>query len=360
MKPLSVGIIGTGFGRTVHAPIFQLHPRFHVKSIASVHRQRTEDRSWNGIPYYRNWREMLENEQLDLVSIVSAPVHHYEMTMLALQSGHHVLTEKPLGMNTEQTLHMLRESDRVDRQGFVNFQWRWTPIRQRIKHMLQGKELGDIQHIKYTGSFPGYSLMANSYRGWEARREDGGGFLFAIGSHMVDSLLWWMDEEITEVSGDLRIQIPAYNGDEGLEIRDAEDAFSFSGRFKGGASLLADVFFPGIRGMGWTLEIYGTKGTLIMRDDRSLECSFGGAFESVDIETFQPPTDLEAPAVHYYNGFYQMIDGIYHSITANQSTLNMPYFVDGHRVQAVLDAIRLSSETHSRVSVNYGSMIRHG
>ena len=116
MKPLSVGIIGTGFGRTVHAPIFQVHPGFHVKSIASVHRQRTEDRTWNGIPYYRNWRDMLGSEQLDLVSIVSAPVHHYEMTMLVLQSGYHVLTEKPLGMNTEQTLQMLRESERLERK----------------------------------------------------------------------------------------------------------------------------------------------------------------------------------------------------------------------------------------------------
>ncbi|MGG3306493.1 Gfo/Idh/MocA family oxidoreductase [Paenibacillus lautus] len=360
MKTLSVGIIGTGFGGTVHAPILQLHPGIEVKSIASVHRQRTEDRLWNGIPYYRNWRDMLGSEPLDLVSIVSAPVHHYEMTMFALQSGHHVLTEKPLGMNKEQTLQMLRESERLDRHAFVNFQWRWTPIRQRIKQMLQDKKLGDIQHIKYTGSFSGYSVLANSYRGWEASREDGGGFLFAIGSHMVDSLLWWMDEEIIEVHGDLRTQIPAYKGDAGLEFRDAEDTFTFSGRFNGGTSVLADVFFPGIRGVGWTLEIYGTKGTLRMRDDHTLECSFGGAFESIPIDPFDPPANLEAPAVHYYNGFYQMIDGMYHSITANKPTVNMPYFVDGHRVQAVLDAIRLSSETHSRVSVDYGSMIRHG
>ena len=76
-------------------------------------------------------------------------------------------------------------------------------------------------------------------------RRDGGGFLFAIGSHMVDSLLWWMDEEITEVYGDLRTQVPAYNGDAGLELRDAEDAFTFTGCFKGGASFLADVFFRG-------------------------------------------------------------------------------------------------------------------
>ena len=90
---------------------------------------------------------MLGSEQLDLAVIVSAPVHHYKMTMLALQSGCHVLTEKPLGIDKERTLHMLKESVRVKRRAFVNFQWRWTPIRQRIKLMLQSKELGDIQHM---------------------------------------------------------------------------------------------------------------------------------------------------------------------------------------------------------------------
>ncbi|WP_242615146.1 Gfo/Idh/MocA family oxidoreductase [Paenibacillus solani] len=53
MKSISVGIIGTGFGGAVHAPIFQLHPGFEVKSIASVYRERTENRTWQGISYYR-------------------------------------------------------------------------------------------------------------------------------------------------------------------------------------------------------------------------------------------------------------------------------------------------------------------
>ena len=97
-----------------------------------------------------------------------------------------------------------------------------------------------------------------------------------------------------------------------------------------------------------------------MRNDHTLECDFGGAFESIPMVPFDPPANLEAPAVPYYNGFYQMIDGIYQSITANRSMLNMPNFEDGHKVQAVLDAIRLSSVTNSRVSVDYGSMIRNG
>ncbi|MEX3615553.1 Gfo/Idh/MocA family protein [Paenibacillus glucanolyticus] len=354
MKPLSVGIIGTGFGGHVHAPIFSLHRGFEVKSIASVYRQqKAEEHTWKGIQHYRNWRDMLEKEQLDLVSIASAPSQHYEMTMLALQSGHHVLTEKPLGMNAEQTLHMLTESERVKRKAFVNFQWRWTPIRQRIKRMMQGKELGDIQHIQYTGSFSGHGVLANSYRGWEARREEGGGFLFAIGSHMVDSLLWWMDEEITDVYGDLRTQIPTYSGDDGLEVRETDDAFTFIGRFRSGASLVANVFFPGIRGAGWKLEIHGTKGTLMMRNDDTLECSFGGSFERIDLEPVHAPASLEAPAVHYYNGFYQMVDGIYSTLAGNQTLPDIPTFLDGHKAQAVLDAIRLSSETNTRINVDY-------
>lgn len=355
METLSVGIIGTGFGGHVQAPIFSLHPGFEVKSIASVYRQQeAEEHTWKGIPYYRNWRDMLEKVQLDLVSIASAPGQHYEMTMRALQSGYHVLTEKPLGMNAEQTLQMQTESARAKRKAFVNFQWRWTPIRQRIKHILQGKELGEIQHIQYTGSFPGYSVLANSYRGWEARREDGGGFLFAIGSHMIDSLLWWMGEEITDVYGDLRTRIPSYNGDAGFEVRDADDAFTFIGRFRSGASLVADVFFPEMRGAGWKLEIYGTKGTLMMRDDDTLECSFGSSFEPIELEPIHVPASLEAPAMHYYNGFYQMVDGIYSSLVENKTESGMPTFRDGHKAQAVLDAIRLSSETHTRVDVEYG------
>lgn len=357
MKSISVGIIGTGFGGAVHAPIFQLHPGFEVKAIASVYRDRSESRTWQGISYYKDWRCMLESEQLDLAVVASAPVHHYEMTMLALQSGCHVLTEKPLGMDKEQTLHMLKESIRVKRRAFVNFQWRWTPIRQRIKRMLQSKELGEIQHIKYTGSFSGYNMLTNSYRGWESRTEEGGGFLFAVGSHMIDSLLWWMGEEIIDVYGDLRTQIPTHTGEAGPEIRNADDAFTFTGRFKSGASLLVDVFYPGVRGTGWKLEMYGSKGTLIMRDDQILECSFGGSFDPIEIEPFPPPANLESPAIHYYNGLYQMVDAIYNSLTEHTTSINMPQFADGHKVQAVLDAIRLSSETQSRILADYGPYI---
>ena len=91
---------------------------------------------------------------------------------------------------------------------------------------VKNSETYSISNIQ--GAFPAtpYCLILT---GDGKRARDGGGFLFAIGSHMVDSLLWWMDEEITEVYGDLRTQVPAYNGDAGLELRDAEDAFTFTG-----------------------------------------------------------------------------------------------------------------------------------
>jgi len=354
MNKINIGIIGTGFGAEVHAPIFRLHPGFQLKSIASVYRGRhgATKHSLLDIAFYSNWREMLESEELGLVSIASTPAQHYDMALQGLRTGHHVLIEKPLAMNAGQTLELVEEASRLKRHAFVNFLWRLTPLRQRIKSMLDQGMLGRIQHIRYCGSFSGYSALAEGQRGWEGRREEGGGFLFAVGSHMIDSLMWWMGEEIAEVQGDLRTHIPGYEGSDGLEVRNADDAFSFTGRFRGGASLAVDVFLPGRTGTGWRLEIYGDEGTLVMRDDRILEFSRGGALEPVQIESTKPPEGLTVPAVHYYNGFYPMIDSIYRSLTDKPSMLEIPNVADGHRTQVVMDAVLRSSDTGSRVRID--------
>lgn len=118
-------------------------------------------------------------------------------------------------------------------------------------------------------------------------------------------------------------------------------------------SLENDVFYPGIRGMGWILEIYGSKGTLIMRNDQSIELSFGGDFEKLNIEPMEPPFELKPPLNHYYSGFYPLIDLIHKSISGEHGLVDLPTFEDGHKVQSVLDAIIASANTHTRIQVDY-------
>ncbi|TVX94395.1 Gfo/Idh/MocA family protein [Paenibacillus agilis] len=356
MKQIRVGIIGTGFGASVHAPILQLHEGFDVKAIASMYRGQVQDvQNSTGIQQvYTNWHDMLNNEDLDLVVIASAPPNHHEMTMTALNKGLHVLCEKPMGMNAEETKAMLEQQQLSNVRGFVNFQWRLTPVRQEIKQIIKSGKLGRIQHIKYHGSFSGYSMLTNHSRGWEGSKSAGGGMLFAIGSHMIDALQWWMDEKISDVYADLSTKVPTHSSasDESTEQRDADDAFSVIGHFEQEASFVMDLLFSGVRGNGWCLEVYGTEGTLRMTNDTDVEVSEGEAFEQIALSVCEPPSGLAASALPYYSGLYPMLNGVYQSIVEGKTPSDIPTFVDGHRVQLVLNAIQRSAEQQQRVIIS--------
>lgn len=355
MKKLRVGIIGTGFGASVHAPILKLHEGFEVVALASVHRElKQEDVSHLRIgKLYQDWRQMLEAEQLDLVSVASIPALHKEMALAAIDRRMNVWCEKPLGMHARETLEMLAAEKKNERRGFVHFQWRLTPVRRKVRELLALQVLGQIQHVKFQGSFSGYALLTTSRRGWEGQQKAGGGMLNAVGSHMLDSLMWWLDARITEVNAQLKLAVPSFEDANGMEQRDAEDSFTINGTLEGGTTFSMDFFQAAVRGTGWEVEIYGTKGTLRVRQDAELELSYGGAYEKVELEQVHPPQSLSSPASLYYSGVCPMIEGIYQSLMYGSEDKDLPTFSDGHRVQCVLDAIRRSSAERSMANVAY-------
>lgn len=355
MRRIRVGIIGTGFGAQIHAPMFHLHPGYELRCLASVHRG-IDNLSLNylkDVARYDDWLDMIQKEELDLLSIVSLPAYHCDMTLAAARAGLNILCEKPMAMNSYETLRMVQEIKKSGTCGYVNFLWRLLPVRLKIKQIIQKGKLGRIQHIKYYGSFSGFRQLNQNYRGWEGKREFGGGFLFAVGSHMLDSLMWWSGERIAEVYADLKTLIPYFHGSDGPEERNSDDAFTIMGKFENGATFNVDFMGPAVEGMGWQLEIYGTRGTLVMKNDKTLEMSTGEGFKGISLDSSEPPEQLDVPARLYYNGFYPMIDRLYHSIVHHKSDAYLPVFEDGHNVQAVMDAMMISSEKQTGIRVNY-------
>ena len=78
---MKVGIIGGGFGLTVQAPIINIHPKMKVSAVGTMKRHQlpTEMRSGSHAPvHYRNWTEMLNIEEIDLLFVSSIPVYHFE------------------------------------------------------------------------------------------------------------------------------------------------------------------------------------------------------------------------------------------------------------------------------------------
>jgi predicted dehydrogenase len=97
-RPFRVGVIGTGFGAAVHVPAFKAAPGFEVVAIVSGHRENAErvarehGIAWSGDDY----RAMLREVELDVVSIATPGGLHHDIALAAAEAGRHVLCESRL------------------------------------------------------------------------------------------------------------------------------------------------------------------------------------------------------------------------------------------------------------------------
>ncbi|WP_423798704.1 Gfo/Idh/MocA family protein [Neobacillus sp. SAB-20_R2A] len=355
MKKFKAGIIGTGFGAKVHAPMMNFHDGFEVTAIASVSRGNVENvRNTSGIDHvYTDWRLMLEKEELDLVVVASAVHLHKEMVLAAYEKGLHVVCEKPMGLDVSETEEMISAKNQANKLGIINHEFRFLPARTKVKEILDSGSLGKVLHVRYLAAFPNYAYLSSNPRGWLAKAETGGGMLGAIGSHMTDSLQWWLDSRFHEVFANLPIHVPTYTAEDGkVEIRTADDAFQVIGKLDSGGTVTLE-FVSGVRqtANSWRLEVFGTEGTMVMLDDSQVLLSSGDApLEAVElVPDITAPAEMPAVAARYYNGFNRALDALYETLVTGVKHPYLANFENGHETQRVLDAIRRSSREERKV-----------
>ncbi|WP_226678481.1 Gfo/Idh/MocA family protein [Mesobacillus jeotgali] len=357
MEKFRVGIIGTGFGAKVHAPMMDHHNGFEVVAVSSVSRGNIEEaQKASGIEnVYTDWREMIEKETLDLVVVASAVHLHKEMAAAAFEKGVHVVCEKPMAMDVAETEEMITERDKAGKLGLINHEFRFLPVRMKIKEIMESGKLGGILHVRYECSFANYNGLISKPRGWLGQEEKGGGMLGAIGSHMTDALQWWMDSSFKDVFAQLPIHIPTQTDENGnTEHRTADDAFQIIGSLENGATVTLELISAARQtSHTWRLEIYGTEGTLVMLDDNKVLLSEGNAA----LEEVELSADLEAPstmpqiAVRYYNGFQRALDALHETLVSGNKHPYLADFGHGHTTQKVLDAVRTSAHEGRKIEV---------
>lgn len=356
MKKLRVGIVGTGFGARVHAPGFMLHPECEVVALSGVSRpgRAQEHATRLGIPHaYDDYQRMLANEELDLIAIASAPHQHCPMTMAALERGIAVLCEKPMALNVGEAKAMAAAAEERGLVNAINFEFRHHPARTLFRQRVAEGFLGDLVHVNFCYVRPGFEQNVNRPAGWLWRTETGGGMLGALGSHMIDTLRWCFGE-IEDVSGLLTTQMEVRSG----EPVDADDTFAFLLRFGGKATGVVQFLTHAHHGFGVRLEAYGTKGSLVMLDDKRLLA--GRAGES--LAEVPIPAHFEIPGVtfpaqyeSYIPAFAVMVDNLVQAVRGrNEPGPSRSYatFRDGVAVQAVLDAVRRSHTEGCWVSLS--------
>jgi len=93
-----------------------------------------------------NWRELLNDPDIDAVAVATPVSSHFELAMAALGANKHVLVEKPLASNCEQGLQLIDEAARRQRVLMVDHTFVYTGAVRKIRELIASNALGEIYY----------------------------------------------------------------------------------------------------------------------------------------------------------------------------------------------------------------------
>ena len=154
-KKLKVGIIGTGWIAEAHIQQFKKMPDVEIVGGADLIDGKAEkffkDNGVENVHCYHNHKELIDNEELDAVSVCTYNRTHAECAIYALEHGVNVILEKPMCVTLEEAVEICKAEKKSGKVLSIGFQPRFDPNMQMIKKIVESGELGEIYYIQTGG-----------------------------------------------------------------------------------------------------------------------------------------------------------------------------------------------------------------
>ncbi|MFT7249457.1 MAG: scyllo-inositol 2-dehydrogenase (NADP+) [Arcticibacterium sp.] len=244
---IKVGLVGFGLsGKWLQAPYFVLNPNFHLKFIVTS--QDIGQDLFSGTQKASDLTQLLEDPEIDLISICSPSSTHYEYTKRALNAGKHVLVEKPMTATYKEALELIALAKKVNKTLMIYQNRRFDGDFMTVQRVIQSNVLGDI--LSYEARWHRYSPILNP-KPWKEAVSPGNGAIYDLGAHLIDQAIYLFGNP-KGVRGEVFTQR------EGSSIDDAFDVALDYGKTKVklSSSLLVKEFEP-------RYVVHGTKGSFI-------------------------------------------------------------------------------------------------
>ncbi len=353
-KVIGIGIVGAGFARTTQIPGFRNCEGAQIVAIASRHRERAESVAREfGIEYVAdNWTELVDRHDVDLVSVVTPPATHMEITLAALDRGKSVVCEKPMAMNAGEARRMADRADEAGVLAVIDHELRFLNSRHTMHAMLLNGAIGKVHHSNYLFRSDNRAALDRTWDWWSDETM-GGGTLGAIGSHAIDSFRWMLGAEVSQVCSMLSTHVSERPEKVGGPLRKVttDDEAKLLLRFLD-SRLTRDA--TGVVSLSVVesgkhehrFEVYGSNGALMVEETGELWHSpaNSGVWQPVQVDQ-----DTMAPGMHegsWSRGFTAFSAAIVDALREGRKTVEgAATFEDGYRVQLVLDAARASNKS---------------
>lgn len=293
---IGVAVVGTGFGQQIHIPGFQYHPRTQVVAVYNPDLGKAKAiADANQIAYaFNKLEKIIALPEVDAVSISTPPFLHYEMAKMVLESGKHLLLEKPMNMNANETRKLYHLANQKGIVAIADFEFRFIPAWQLLAEYLAQDYVGKKRLIKIDWLV---ASRANPERPWNwySRKDMGGGALGAVGSHAFDYINWLFGP-VRRLCGHLSCAIPQrpdpLSGGE-LKSVDADDTCLLMLELADGTPCQLSISSVTYQGRGHWLEIYGDRATLVLGSDNLKDYVHG--FRLLAAPAGKPLTEVEIP-----------------------------------------------------------------
>lgn len=206
------------------------------------------------IKRYTDYKKMIEENELELVSIATESGKHASIALDVIDAGINVIIEKPMAMNIADAEEIIKRAAEKNVKVSACHQNRFNVAIQEVRKVIEGERFGKLSHASINVRWnrnKGYYDQAP----WRGTWEEDGGCLMNQCIHGIDLLRWMMGDEVVEVYGATRQQFHDY-----LE---AEDVGVAVVKFKNGAIGTIEGttnVYP--QNLEETLYIFGENGTV--------------------------------------------------------------------------------------------------
>ncbi|MEP6827824.1 MAG: Gfo/Idh/MocA family oxidoreductase [Aestuariivirga sp.] len=372
-KVLNIGIIGTGFMGKAHAfayrsalaafpeipvPVLRMIADVNAESAAKAAHQYGFEKSSG------NWRDLINDPAIDVVSITTPNTLHKEMTLAAIAAGKHVHCEKPLSPTLKDSEEMVKAAEAKGVLTQVGFNYIKNPMLKVARDMIAAGELGEITGFRGIHA-EDYMHDPQSPWTWRIDPSGGPGVIADLGSHIIGMARFLLGP-IASVNADVETVIkqrPAAKGSKDMKPVLVDDIARILVRFeKGfGGTIEANWVKTG-RNMQLAFEIEGSKGSLAFTQERLNELKFYKAGGNIRDKGF---ATIEAGPQHPPYGGFCVAGG--HQLGFNDlKTIEMaeflaavggakhagPDFREAFEIQKVVEAaIQSSRDKAARVAV---------
>jgi len=280
MKPLGVGLIGTGYMGKCHALAWNAvktvfgdvaRPRLVHLAEANADLAKARGDEFGFEKATANWRELVADPDVDVVSVTTPNQFHPEMAIAALEAGKHVWCEKPMAPaygDAERMLAAARASGKVAVLGYNYIQ---NPVMRHIKALIGEGAIGAVNHVRVEMD-EDFMADPNGLFYWKSELASGYGALDDFAVHPL-SLLWFLFGHVEAVITDMAkpyAERPLKDG--GSRTVENHDLANVLMRLGGGISavLMANRSAWGRKGR-IALQIFGSKGSISYDQERMNE-----------------------------------------------------------------------------------------